>query len=64
MTRTSREPTLALRDMKEHYTLWEAVMRCFWIGVTILAVLGLLRLMAWADTGMRGEQPIERSVIP
>ena len=50
--------------MRHQYTLWQAIMRCFWIGILILGFLGLLRLMAWADTGIRGESPIERSLMP
>jgi len=36
------------------------------IVVTFWVIFGLivLRLCAWADTGMRGNVPIERSVIP
>ena len=32
----------------------------FWVIVTIV----VLRLMAWADTGSRGECPVEKSIIP
>lgn len=36
------------------------------IVVTFWVIFGLivLRLCAWADTGMRGNVPIERSIIP
>jgi hypothetical protein len=50
--------------MNKQHTLWEAVMRCFWIGVAILAALAVLRLCAWADAGLRGEAPIEEHIIP
>lgn len=49
--------------MNKH-TLWQSIMRCFWIGVAILAALAVLRLCAWADIGARGNVPIERSIIP
>ena len=32
----------------------------FWVIVTIV----VLRLMAWADTGSRGECPIEERILP
>ena len=32
----------------------------FWVIVTVT----VLRLMAWADTGSRGECPVEKNLIP
>jgi len=53
-------------------TVWDFLMHdvpsylvtiAIWVVFTI-GVLGLLRLMAWADTGSKGEAPVERSIIP
>ena len=44
--------------------LWDVVMRVFWLAVFAAAIIGVMRLMAWADTGMRGNVPVERSVFP
>lgn len=44
---------------------WVIVLRTVWIAIFVMAVLTALRLMAWADTGMRGDgSTIEKSVIP
>jgi hypothetical protein len=36
------------------------VVAIFWIVVGLI----VLRFCAWADTGMKGNVPIERSIIP
>lgn len=45
-------------------SLWELCMRTIWLLLAGLAILSGLRLCAWADTGSRGECPVEDSVIP
>lgn len=44
--------------------LWVIVLKTIWLAVAAAGVIGALRLMAWADTGSRGECPIERSLLP
>lgn len=39
-------------------------LRIIWLGIVVLGLIAVLRLMAWADTGSRGECPVERSIIP
>ncbi len=43
---------------------WDMILRTIWLALFAAAFIGLLRLMAWADTGARGEAPIERSILP
>jgi hypothetical protein len=38
--------------------LWFVVMRIFWLAVCAAFLIGLLRMCAWADKGIRGESPI------
>ena len=44
---------LSYSKSRHNYTLWEAIMRGFWMLVGIAALALVLKLMAWADTGMR-----------
>ena len=44
---------LSYSKSRGNYTLWESIMRCFWMLVGFVALVLLLKLMAWADTGMR-----------
>jgi hypothetical protein len=46
------------------YTFGEMVMRTIWLILIAAFVLIAARLMAWADTGSRGECPVEQSIIP
>jgi hypothetical protein len=79
MTDTSSEPTLAFETMKQPFeqkmwgsllqewscSLWTVILRTIWIGVAIAACIGALRLMAWADTGSRGDgTTIETTIKP
>jgi hypothetical protein len=61
VTRTSREPTLAFEIM---FMLIEIVAFLLKVLVVGFFLLLCLRLMAWADTGSRGECPIERNFLP
>jgi hypothetical protein len=45
-------------------TIWELCLRIIWLALAGLAIIGALRLCAWADTGSRGECPAERHLIP
>ena len=45
-------------------SLWELCLRIIWSLLFAAGVLVFLRLMAWADTGSRGECPVEKSIIP
>lgn len=52
--------------MKHDYdcTLWELLMRLIWLLIFAVSAVFALRLMAWADTGSRGECPIEEHILP
>ena len=43
-------------------SLWELMLRTLWLLLTLLAIVGALRLMGWADTGAR-ELP-DNTVLP
>jgi hypothetical protein len=45
-------------------TLWGCCLRVIGLLLAGLAIISLLRLCAWADTGSRGEAPIEEHIIP
>lgn len=45
-------------------TLWGLCLRIIWLGIVVLGLIAVLRLMAWADTGARGECPVEQSILP
>ena len=45
-------------------TAWDMILRTIWLGLAVAATIGVLRLIAWADTGSRGECPIEKNIIP
>ena len=38
--------------------------RIIWLALVVGLLITVLRLMAWADTGSRGECPVERNLIP
>ena len=39
-------------------------MRLIWMLIFAASFIAVLRLMAWSDTGSRGECPIEKNLIP
>ena len=43
---------------------WDVVLRTIWLAIFVATAIGALRLMAWADTGSRGECPVEKSILP
>jgi len=45
-------------------SIWTVIMRTIWLALFVAAIISLLRLCAWADTGSRGEAPIEEHIIP
>lgn len=45
-------------------TIGGLILRVIWLALFAAAVIAVLRLMAWADTGSKGECPIETSIIP
>lgn len=40
------------------------IRRIIWLATVLAILTAVLRLMAWADTGSRGECPVEKSIIP
>ena len=45
--------------------LWDIVLKTIWLGLAVAAIIGALRLMAWADTGSHGDgSQIEQNIIP
>ena len=38
---------------------WDIVLRTIWLGLAVAAIIGVLRLCAWADTDMRKLPAIE-----
>jgi len=52
--------------MKQQHdcSFWELCMRLIWLLIFGASIIAALRLMAWADTGSRGECPIEKNIIP
>jgi hypothetical protein len=42
----------------------EMIVRTVLLALAVAGVILALRLMAWADTGSRGECPVEKSIIP
>ena len=46
------------------YELWLVLLKTIWLALAALVLIGAVRLMAWADTGSRGECPIEESILP
>ena len=45
-------------------TLWGLVLRVIWLAIAVAGFVAVLRLCAWADTGIRNESPIEKNIIP
>lgn len=41
---------------------WDIVLRTIWLCIFAAAVIGALRLMAWADTGSR--KPYDNTILP
>ena len=39
-------------------------MRLIWMLIFAASFVAVLRLCAWADTGMKGDKPVEQSLIP
>ena len=46
------------------YELGQVALKTIWLAIAVAALIGALRLMAWADTGSRGECPIEERILP
>ena len=47
------------------YELWLVVLKTIWLAIAVAAIIGALRLMAWADTGSRGTgTTIETTILP
>jgi hypothetical protein len=45
-------------------TARDMILRTIWLALFVAAIIGVLRLMAWADTGMHGDQPVEKRILP
>lgn len=43
---------------------WGVIRRIIWLAAVVAGLIAVLRLMAWADTGARGEYPVEQSILP
>lgn len=43
---------------------WDMVLRVIWLCIFAGLVIGGLRLMAWADIGRYGDQPVEKTIWP
>lgn len=46
------------------YELGQVGLKTIWLALFVAAIIGLVRAMAWADTGMYGDKPVERSFAP
>jgi len=44
--------------------LWKVILQTIWLALVAAAILGAMRLMAWADTGMKGGPSIEERLVP
>lgn len=52
-----------MKDIIEE--LWNVVLKTIWLAVAAAAIIGALRIMAWADTGSHGDgSQIEQNIIP
>jgi len=46
------------------YELGQVALKTIWLAIAVAALIGALRLMAWADKGSRGDgTKVERSLL-